>query len=292
MIAPGPARTAPIRNAMSVDVEDYFQVQAFAGVIPRAAWDGIDRRVEANVGRILDQFARAGVHATFFTLGWIAERHPAMVRRIVAAGHELASHGYDHIRADLLDSKAFRADVGRTRLILEDIGGTAVRGYRAPTFSIGPRNPWAFEALESEGYRYSSSVYPIRHDLYGDPDAPRFPHQPGPGGLWEIPMSTIRLAGRNLPCAGGGYFRLLPYSLYQLALKRLNRSGRPGIFYFHPWEVDPGQPRVTGCGRLSRFRHYVNLSEMPTRMDRLLREFAWDRVDQVFADLLAPATPR
>jgi polysaccharide deacetylase family protein (PEP-CTERM system associated) len=292
MIAPGPARKAPIRNVMSVDVEDYFQVQAFAGVIPRAAWDGIDRRVEANVGRILDQFARAGVHATFFTLGWIAERHPAMVRRIVAAGHELASHGYDHIRADLLDSKAFRADVGRTRLILEDIGGTAVRGYRAPTFSIGPRNPWAFEALESEGYRYSSSVYPIRHDLYGDPDAPRFPHQPGPGGLWEIPMSTIRLAGRNLPCAGGGYFRLLPYSLYQLALKRLNRSGRPGIFYFHPWEVDPGQPRVTGCGRLSRFRHYVNLSEMPTRVDRLLREFAWDRVDQVFADLLAPATPR
>jgi polysaccharide deacetylase family protein (PEP-CTERM system associated) len=291
MIAPGPARKAPIRNAMSVDVEDYFQVQAFAGVIPRAAWDGIDRRVEANVGRILDQFARAGVHATFFTLGWIAERHPAMVRRIVAAGHELASHGYDHIRADLLDSKAFRADVGRTRLILEDIGGTAVRGYRAPTFSIGPRNPWAFEALESEGYRYSSSVYPIRHDLYGHPDAPRFPHQPGPGGLWEIPMSTIRLAGRNLPCAGGGYFRLLPYSLYQLALTRLNRSGRPGIFYFHPWEVDPGQPRVTGCSRLSRFRHYVNLSEMAARVDRLLREFAWDRVDQVFADLLAPAKP-
>jgi polysaccharide deacetylase family protein (PEP-CTERM system associated) len=292
MIAPGPACKALIRNAMSVDVEDYFQVQAFAGVIPRASWDGIDRRVEANVERILDQFARAGVHATFFTLGWIAERHPVMVRRIVAAGHELASHGYDHIRADLLDSKAFRADVGRTRLILEDIGGTAVRGYRAPTFSIGPRNPWAFEALESEGYRYSSSVYPIRHDLYGDPDAPRFPHQPGPGGLWEIPMSTIRLAGRNLPCAGGGYFRLLPYSLYQLALTRLNRSGRPGIFYFHPWEVDPGQPRVTGCSRLSRFRHYVYLSEMPARVDRLLREFAWDRVDQVFADLLAPATPR
>lgn len=292
MIALGRARKAPIRNAMSVDVEDYFQVQAFAGVIPRAAWDGIDRRVEANVERILDQFARAGVHATFFTLGWIAERHPVMVRRIVAAGHELASHGYDHIRADLLDSKAFRADVGRTRHILEDIGGTAVRGYRAPTFSIGPRNPWAFEALESEGYRYSSSVYPIRHDLYGAPDAPRFPHQPGPGKLWEIPMSTIRLAGRNLPCAGGGYFRLLPYSLYQLALTRLNRSGRPGIFYFHPWEVDPGQPRVTGCGRLSRFRHYVNLQEMPARVDRLLREFAWDRMDQVFGDLLAPATPR
>jgi polysaccharide deacetylase family protein (PEP-CTERM system associated) len=286
-----PACGPPIRNAMSVDVEDYFQVQAFADAIPRAVWDGIPRRVEANVDRILEQFDRAGVRATFFTLGWIAERHPSMVRRIVAQRHELASHGYDHVRADLLDLLAFRADVGRSRRILEDIGGIAVLGYRAPTFSIGPRNPWAFEALEIEGYRYSSSVYPIRHDLYGAPDAPRFPYQPGQGELWEMPMSTIRLAGRNMPCSGGGYFRLLPYPLYRLALKRLNREGRPGIFYFHPWEVDPGQPRVTDCGRLSRFRHYVNLSEMPARVDRILHEFAWDRMDRVFADLLASAAP-
>lgn len=290
-VAVGSARRVPVRNAMSVDVEDYFQVQAFAGVIPRATWDTIERRVEANVDLVLKQFGRAGVRATFFTLGWIAERHPAMVRRIVAAGHELASHGYDHLRADCLDVQAFRADVGRTRRLLEDIGGVAVHGYRAPTFSIGPRNAWAFEALEREGYHYSSSVYPIRHDLYGTPDAPRFPHQPGPGELWEMPMSTIRLAGRNLPCAGGGYFRLLPYSLYRLALQQLNRAGQPGIFYFHPWEVDPGQPRVAGCPRLSRFRHYVNLSEMPARIDRLLSDFAWDRMDQVFADFLE-GTPR
>lgn len=279
-----------IRNAMTVDVEDYFQVQAFAGVVPRSGWDGFAPRVDANVARILEQFARAGVRATFFTLGWVAERHPAMVRHIVAAGHELASHGYGHALVHTLDEAGFRADVRRARRLLEDIGGVAVRGYRAPTFSIGARTPWAFTALAEEGYRYSSSTYPIRHDLYGEPDAPRFPYRPPGPVLWELPLTTVRLAGRNLPCAGGGYFRLLPYRVFRAGLERLNRrERRAGIFYFHPWEIDPGQPRIAGAGRTARFRHYLNLAAMPGRLDRLLSDFVWDRIDAVFADLLASA---
>ncbi len=277
-----------LRNALSVDVEDYFQVQAFAGLVDRAGWDGIPRRVEANTDRVLEQFARAGAVGTFFTLGWIAERHPALVRRIVAAGHELASHGYDHRLAHDFDPAAFGADVARTKAILEDAGGVPVVGYRAPTFSIGPRNPWAFERLERAGYRYSSSVFPISHDLYGVPDAPRAPYRPGPGALWELPMTTVRVMRRNLPCAGGGYFRLLPYELFRMGLRHVNRAEqRPGIFYFHPWEVDPGQPRIAGARRMSRFRHTVNLSRMTGRLDRLLRDFAWDRLDRVFAPLFA-----
>lgn len=283
-----PVRNAPVRNAMTVDVEDYFQVQAFAAAIPRASWDSIARRVEANTDRILEQFARGGAKATFFTLGWVAERHPALVRRIVAEGHELASHGWEHVRADAQDEVTFRADVGRTRRLLEDVGGVAVAGYRAATFSIGARNPWAFDALAAEGYRYSSSVFPIRHDLYGMPDAPRAPFRPGSGALCEIPMTTVRIGGRNLPCAGGGYFRLLPYRVYRRGLRRVNRTeDRPGIFYFHPWEVDPGQPRVRQAARLSRFRHYVNIGRMSARLDRLLRDFRWDRMDRVFADAIA-----
>jgi len=276
-----------ITNAMTVDVEDYFQVQAFAHCIDRGAWDRIPCRVEANVDRILTLFDRAGVTATFFTLGWIAERHPAVIRRIVAHGHELASHGYGHQLADRLDPDEFRADIRRARRVLEDIGGVAIQGYRAPTFSIGSRNPWAYGVLESEGHRYSSSVFPIRHDLYGAPDAPRGPFRPGPGAIWEIPMTTVRLGGRNLPCAGGGYFRLLPYTAYCRGLRRLHRTERrPGIFYFHPWEVDPGQPRVSGSGRVARFRHTVNLGAMEARLERLLRDFRWARMDRVFADML------
>jgi len=270
-----------------VDVEDYFQVQAFAGCIGRDAWHHIAPRVEANVERILEQFAAVDVSATFFTLGWIAERHKPMVRRIVAAGHELASHGYDHTRADAQDPATFRADVRRTRLLLEDIGGVPVRGYRAATFSIGARNPWAFRALEDEGYSYSSSVNPIRHDLYGMPDAPRVPFRPEGGALWEIPMTTLRAFGRNWPCSGGGYFRLLPYTAFRTGLGRVNRQ-QPGIFYFHPWEIDPHQPRVADCGWKSRFRHYTNLSRMSSRLDLLLRDFAWDRMDRVFAEQVIP----
>jgi polysaccharide deacetylase family protein (PEP-CTERM system associated) len=289
----------PIRNAMTVDVEDYFQVQALAGCIPRATWDAIPARVEANTDAILELFDAAGVHATFFTLGWIAQRHPEVVRRIVAGGHELASHGWDHTRADAQDPAAFRTDVGRARRLLEDVGGVRVVGYRAATFSIGARNLWAFAVLESEGYRYSSSINPIRHDLYGMPDAPRTPFRPDGGALWELPMTTVRAFGRNFPCAGGGYFRLLPYDVYRFGLGRVNRTERrPGIFYFHPWEVDPGQPRVAGCGLKSRVRHYTNLHRMRPRLRRLLREFTWDRMDRVYAATLgsaavpAPASPR
>ncbi len=273
---------------MTVDVEDYFQVQAFAGVIDRGTWDSTPCRVEANMDHILAAFDRAGVHGTFFTLGWIADRHPRVVRAIVAAGHELASHGYGHARADGQTPDEFRDDVRRAKRVLEDLGGIAVAGYRAPTFSIGPRNPWAFDVLAEEGYRYSSSIYPVRHDLYGVPDAPRFPYRPAAGALMELPMTTVRLGGRNLPCAGGGYFRLMPYPLFRALLRRFNRAeAAPGVFYFHPWEVDPGQPRVTTASRMARFRHYVNIAAMPGRLERLLRDFAWDRMDRVFAPVLA-----
>jgi polysaccharide deacetylase family protein (PEP-CTERM system associated) len=283
--------TAPRLNAMTVDVEEHFQVHAFAHCIDRGSWDSIASRVEVNVDRILERFAAARVHATFFTLGWIAERHRAMIHRIVAAGHELASHGYDHTRADIQDSATFRADVRRSRRLLEDIGGVPVLGYRAATFSIGPRNQWAFEVLEEEGYDYSSSVNPISHDLYGMPDASRTPYRPGNGALCEIPMTTLRAFGRNWPCSGGGYFRLLPYTAFRLALASVNRAGQAGVFYFHPWEIDPAQPRIANCGWKSRFRHYNNLSEMSGRLDRLLRDFSWNRLDRVFADSIVTPPP-
>ena len=278
-------------NAMTVDVEDYFQVQAFADVIDRAAWDTIPCRIEANMDRILQQFDAAGTTATFFTLGWIANRYPSVVRRIVAAGHELASHGYGHARADGQTPDEFRADVRRARGVLQDLGGVPVIGYRAPTFSIGPRNAWAFDVLDQEGYSYSSSVYPVRHDLYGAPDAPRFPYRPGAGALVELPMTTVRLGGRNLPCAGGGYFRLMPYAMFRLLLRRFNRvEAASGVFYFHPWEIDPAQPRVDAASGISRFRHRVNLPAMHGRLERLLHDFTWGRMDQVFASaLIRPA---
>lgn len=276
-----------IRNAMTVDVEDYFQVQAFAHCIDRATWESLPRRVEPSTERILAQFARAGVKATFFTLGWVAARHPALIRRIVAEGHELASHGWDHTRADSQDPDTFRQDVRRTKALLEDLGGVPVTGYRAATFSIGVRNLWAFRVLREEGHLYSSSINPISHDLYGMPDASRVPFQPDQDGFWEIPMTTVRAFGRNWPCSGGGYFRLLPGALYRNGLRRVNRrEGRPGIFYFHPWEVDPGQPRVAGAGWKSRVRHYTNLSRMERDIDGILRDFAWDRMDRVYGHLL------
>ena len=282
------AQAPRIANAMTIDVEDYFQVEAFAGVIAPASWDSFASRVEANTDRVLALCDAAGVKATFFTLGWIAERHPDIVRRIVAGGHELASHGYAHARVSRQDAATFRADVARAKALLEDLGGVPVIGYRAPTFSIDKTTPWAYDVLAETGHRYSSSVYPVKHDLYGAPDAPRFPYRPGPAGLHELPMTTVPINGRNLPCSGGGFFRLLPYAIFRRGLARFNATeGRPGIFYTHPWELDPGQPRIAGLSRLSRFRHYLNLDKTEPRMARLLRDFAWDRMDRVFAETLS-----
>jgi polysaccharide deacetylase family protein (PEP-CTERM system associated) len=276
------------QNAMTVDVEDYFQVQAFAQCVDRRDWDAFPQRVDRNTNRVLDQFDAAGVKATFFTLGWVAQRCPALIRRIVADGHELASHGWDHTRVDAQDPEAFRADVRRTKALLEDTGGIAVQGYRAATFSVGAQTMWAFPILRQEGYAYSSSINPIRHDLYGMPNAPRVPYRPVADGVMELPMTTVRLLGRNWPCSGGGYFRLLPTMLYRTGLAWVNRHDwQAAIFYFHPWEIDPEQPRIANAGWKSRLRHYTNLSRMEADLDRLLRDFAWGRMDRVFAPALA-----
>ncbi|MCC7596233.1 DUF3473 domain-containing protein [Janthinobacterium sp. FW305-129] len=275
-----------LRNALTIDVEDYFQVSAFAPHIARADWPRLECRVEANIERILLLLESRRIHATFFTLGWIAERYPAMLRRVAAAGHEVASHGYAHLRASEQSAAQFADDVRRSKTILEQLTGLAVRGYRAPSFSIGAANLWAFDVLQEAGYRYSSSIYPIRHDHYGMPDAPRFAWRPrGPQGVLELPVSTVRLRGRNLPAGGGGYFRLLPYALSRWLLRRINsRDGQAGIFYFHPWELDPGQPRPPGLSAKTRFRHYLNLGRMEARLARLTRDFVWDRMDRIFLE--------
>ena len=283
VLAPGQAG-AVIRNAMTIDVEDYFQVSAFAGVIERDSWDGRECRVEANIDRILGILADGRVQATFFTLGWIAERYPDMVRRIVAGGHELASHGYGHLRASDQTRAEFSDDITRSKKLLEDIGGQAVLGYRAPSFSIGTGNLWALDVLHDAGYRYSSSIYPILHDHYGMPDAPRFAFYPnGTDGLLEVPITTVQFGRRKLPSGGGGYFRLLPYALSRWMMRRVNQVDRQSaIFYFHPWELDPGQPRPPGASAKTRFRHYVNLDRMEGRIKLLTRDFAWDRMDRIF----------
>jgi polysaccharide deacetylase family protein (PEP-CTERM system associated) len=270
-----------ITNAMSIDVEDYFQVSAFAPYIQRVEWNTRECRIERNVDRILALLERHQTKATFFTLGWIAERYPAVVRLIVDQGHELASHGYGHERASDQSEKAFFADVQLAKILLEDLSGTEVRGYRAPSFSIGANNLWAFECLERAGYVYSSSIYPIKHDHYGMPDAPRFAHRVN--GLLEVPATTVRMFNRNWPASGGGYFRLLPYGLSRWMIKRINHDdNNPVAFYFHPWEVDPEQPRIAGINAKTRFRHYVNIERMEARLDRLLADFAWGRMDEVF----------
>ncbi|MRV76439.1 DUF3473 domain-containing protein [Duganella sp. FT92W] len=277
-------QASAIRNAMTIDVEDYFQVSAFAPYITRESWPDRECRVEANVDRILAILDEGGVKATFFTLGWIAERYPALVKRIVAGGHELASHGYGHLRASDQDRAQFTQDISSAKAILEDIGGQQVLGYRAPSFSIGHGNLWALEALHEAGYRYSSSIYPVRHDHYGMPDAPRFAWHPnGSDGLLEVPITTVRLGQRNLPAGGGGYFRLFPYALSRWLMQQVNqRDGQPAIFYFHPWEIDPGQPRPDGINLKTRFRHYVNMEKMDGRIRALTRDFAWDRMDRIF----------
>jgi polysaccharide deacetylase family protein (PEP-CTERM system associated) len=271
-------------NAMTVDVEDYFQVEAFAPHIGRHEWDHRECRVEANVDRILLLFADANTKATFFTLGWVAERYPALVRRIVDNGHELASHGSAHFRADHQSRPQFLADVTRAKAVLEDIGGVAVNGYRATSFSITRRNLWALNVLDEAGYKYSSSTFPINHDLYGIPEQPRFAFYPFPDSKFvEIPITTLRRFGRNWPSGGGGYFRLYPYGLFKRSLQAVRSGDRqPCMFYFHPWEIDAAQPRVAGTSLKTRVRHYLNLDRTYGRLQQLLKDFRWSSVDRVF----------
>ncbi|MEZ5501980.1 MAG: DUF3473 domain-containing protein [Halioglobus sp.] len=280
MQEPVPARVV---NAMTVDVEDYFQVSAFEKHIHRTQWVNWPDRVEDNTLRVLDLFAEHDVRATFFTLGWIAERHPGLIRRIVSGGHEIGSHGWEHIRVNTQTPQEFRVDIERTRKLLQDTSGQSVLGYRAASYSIGATESWAWDLLAEAGHRYSSSIVPIRHDLYGIPGAPRFAFATAGKKLLEIPITTVPVAGRNINCGGGGWFRLFPYSFSRWALSRVNTIDRQsGVFYFHPWEIDPQQPRPGGLGMRTRFRHYINLGRTYNRMQRLLRDFEWGRMDAIF----------
>lgn len=273
-----------IRNAMTIDVEDYFQVSAFSQYITRTSWDTRPCRVVANMAQVLGLLDQHNVKATFFVLGWIAKRYPQIVYDIVKNDHELASHGSNHLRASDQSVEEFREDISSSKKLLEDLGGHRVIGYRAPSFSIGQHNLWALDVLQEAGYRYSSSIYPVKHDHYGMPDAPRFKYQPrGPDGLYELPITTANFFERNLPAGGGGYFRLLPYTASRFLIRHVNRIDRqPCIFYCHPWEFDPGQPRQENIDIKTRFRHYVNLSRTSLRFSSLLRDFQWGRMDQVF----------
>ena len=276
-----PVVTHPVVNALTIDVEDYFHVSAFAPYIARSSWDSLPCRIEQNIDRVLQLLADRSVNATFFTLGWIAERYPEMVRRIVAGGHELASHGYAHERAAAQGPDPFFADVALAKAVLEDIVGTEVQGYRAPSFSINDDNLWAYDCLAKAGYRYSSSVYPFRHDHYGAPGRSRFAHLASAGVL-EVPIATVRLFRTNLPAGGGGYFRLMPYALSRWLIRRVNDADEESaVFYFHPWEIDPEQPRVKEADPRARFRHYINLERTATRLQLLLADFRWDRLDHV-----------
>lgn len=271
-----------IANALSIDVEDYFQVSALAPHIARSEWERMPCRVERNTETILALLSESGAQATFFILGWIAERYPALVRRIVVDGHEVASHGYEHERLTNQGRGQLYEDIFRAKRLLEDIAGVEVRGYRAPSFSIGTSNLWAFDCIAEAGYRYSSSLYPIRHDHYGMPNAPRFPFRPIPDVL-EIPITTARVLTANLPAGGGGYFRLLPYAVSRALIRRVNKlEGRSAVFYFHPWELDAEQPRVPGTSLKTRFRHYVNLRRTHGKLRELLRDFQWRRMDHTF----------
>jgi len=270
-------------NAMSVDVEDYFQVSAFEKQIEKSDWNNIPCRVEENIERILALFEKKEIKATFFTLGWVAERYPSMVKKIVENGHELASHGWEHIRVTQQEQDEFRQDITRTKHFLEDLSGKQIKGYRAASYSICSENLWALDCLADADYLYSSSIVPIKHDLYGIPDAPRFSFSSAEDRLLEIPISTINIAGRNINCGGGGWFRLFPYSFSRWAINNINvKDQRPCIFYFHPWEVDPEQPRIKSASRKSKFRHYLNLHKMHDRLASLLDDFYWGRVDDIF----------
>lgn len=269
-------------SALTVDVEDYFHVAAFENNIKSSDWANMPVRVERNTYRLLELFAAQQAQATFFLLGWVAERYPQLVKAIHEAGHEVASHGYNHTKATQQSRNEFAADVRDTKKLLEDITGAAVYGYRAPSFSIDKTNEWAFAELKAAGYLYSSSTYPVKHDLYGTPDWPQQPYM-RPEGIWECPMPILNMAGKQLPVAGGGYFRLLPYWLSKRLINRyLQSNSSPYMFYFHPWEIDPDQPRVEGASVKSKFRHYVNLGRMEGKLTALLQDYKWNTVKQVF----------
>ncbi|MGZ8186193.1 MAG: XrtA system polysaccharide deacetylase [Methylobacter sp.] len=272
------------KNAMTVDVEDYFQVSAFEPYIAKDQWDTLPHRVQKNTHQILDIFEDKNIKATFFTLGWVAERYPDLIQRIIKDGHELACHGYEHIRVTEQTPEQFRGDVSRTKKLLEDMSGHEVKGYRAASYSIGAKNLWALNVLQEEGFKYSSSIYPVKHDLYGMPDAPRFMFEPIENQEFkEIPITTIRLGDKNLPCGGGGFFRFYPYAFSKWAFNRINHTEKQsGIFYFHPWEIDPEQPRQEGLSFKTRTRHYLNLHKMENRIKKLLTDFNWDTMENVF----------
>jgi len=273
-----------IVNAFTIDVEDYFHVSAFEPYIDRDTWGNLPRRVTRNTNVILELLNERQVQATFFVLGWVAERHPELIRDIVQEGHEVASHGFSHVRIGRQTPEEFRTDVTDTKKLLEDIAGIAVSGFRAASFSVVRDTLWATAILREAGYKYSSSVYPVHHDLYGIPEAPRFAFRHAGSGLLEVPITTLSFAGRNLPFGGGGYFRLFPYPLSRWAFERINKiENRPAVFYCHPWEIDPEQPRQPGLRFKARFRHYHNLTRMKSRLARLLADFKWSRMDKVFS---------
>jgi len=277
---------------MTVDVEDYFQASAFDRIVSRSSWCERDSRVVANTHRLLDFFDRARIHGTFFVLGWVAERYPSLVRDIASRGHEMASHGFHHQLTYMLTPDQFREDVKRAKAVIEDAGGCAVRGYRAPSFSIVRSSLWALDVLIEEGYGYDASVFPIHHDRYGIPDAPRRAHviERAAGTIIEVPGSTVRIGGTNVPIAGGGYFRLLPYAFTKWGIRRVNAAGEPVVFYIHPWEIDPDQPRLP-VSRTAALRHYSNLGDTLSRLERLAADFAFDTVAATLQAQLPAAAP-
>lgn len=273
----------PITNAISIDVEDYFQVSAFEHAIDRKNWDSLEHRVVRNMDRIFEIFSDSNVKATFFILGWVAERYPDIVSKIVQNGHELSSHGYGHQRVSDLSLEQFREDIIRAKNILEDLSGQSIQGYRAPSYSIGKKNIWALEVLAETGHQYSSSIYPIKHDHYGYPEAPRFAFRDQKTGLIEIPITTMKVFSRLFPAGGGGFFRFYPYPVSKWAINRVNRQdNQPTVFYMHPWEIDIDQPRQQNISRKSQFRHYLNLNKTESRLKQLLKDFNWGRMDDVF----------
>jgi len=285
-----------MKNALTFDVEEYFHAEAFARVLRPEEWPSLESRVVATTERILDILDRERTRATFFVLGWVAERHPTLVREIASMGHEIGCHGYGHRMIQHLTRTEFEQDIRRAKSALEDVTGQAVIGYRAPTFSIMRETLWSLDVLCEAGFRYDSSIFPIVHDRYGIPDAPRFPHRlkaSSGGELAEFPMSTVMLLGRRVPVAGGGYFRIMPYALTRRAVRRINRDGQPAMVYLHPWELDPDQPRLP-VGALTRFRHLVNVDKTEARLVRLLGDFAFAPAAEVLAGtgLLAIGEPK